>query len=233
VGHTFFLLTATVLAGQAPGTDVIKVPESPRTATLGDPVPGEHPMWDRMRSWSPFSRNNNEAVESNERPRLFQRMQTRWNGLFQHHPSSDNSTVMPALTPQSSGATSPGISAKHTEPPLAEPKSDSNLFVAPINFHAAPSSAAPKALSSSMAEKAGHDTDYTWITGQIRKENGSWVIHYSNPEVVDRYNGRLTLTAPAERMSSFRDGDLVSVQGQVAGSAYHATAVNLVEHDAK
>jgi len=195
-----------------------------------------------MRTWSPFAHNNNEVVESNERPRLLQRVQTRWNGLF-HHSSSDNSTVMPALTPQSSGVTSPGISTKHTEPPLAEPKSGSNLYVAPINFHAAPSSAppssaapssaAPKTLSPGMAEKSGHDAEYTWITGQIRKENGSWVIHYSNPEVVDRYNGRLTLTAPAERLNSFRDGDLVSVQGQVVGSAYHATAVSLVEHDAK
>jgi hypothetical protein len=227
VGHTFFFLTATLLAGQTAGTEVITVPQSPRAAVLGDPIPVEHTpnLLDRMRSWKPFSRSEEG---SGERPRLFQRMQNRLSGLFQHNPGTESSSV-PAHAPATAGK--PASPAKMSEPPLAEPAKRPNLYVAPINFHAAPATPARQQLTPEMAKKTGHDVNFNWITGQLRQENGKWLIHYSNPEVVDSFGGRLTLDASASQMSTFRDGDLVSVQGRASDGVYHATTVHLLEHE--
>jgi hypothetical protein len=177
-----------------------------------------------MRSWKPFSHNDAPAPATSDRPRLFQRVQTRLSGLFQRNPPPDAGN-MPAVTPVVPG----GIPTKVTEPPLAEPKAG-NLYVAPTSFHAV-SSGAHGPLSPQMAEKAGHDANFRWITGQLRKEKGGWTIYYSNPEVVDNFGGRLALNASAAQMSPFHDGDLVSAQGRVANRAYHATSVYLIEHE--
>jgi hypothetical protein len=224
VGHTFFFLTASLVAGQNAGTEIITIPQSSPHASLGDPVPPPN-LLERMRSWKPFARNEEPATS--DHPRLFQRVQSRLSGLFQRHPDSDGRSG-PALTPGAGGS----IPTKINEPPLAEPHAKApNLSVAPINFRAAKATAARKQLSPRVAEKAGHDASFTWITGQLRKESGTWVIHYSNPEVVDRFGGRLTLKASAAQMSTFRDGDLVSVQGRVTDGRYTATSVVLVEHE--
>jgi hypothetical protein len=253
VGHTLFLLTASLIAGQNAGTEVITVPQPlPRTATLGEPIAtNERPiaqraaseiitvpqssshtatlgeptnadrpnLWERMRSWKPFARND-EGTPS-DRPRLFQRMQMRLGERFQRNP--DTGTPAPA-------AVKPASPARSSEPPLADTnaKTTANVLVAPITFHA---SSASRPLSPKVAEKTGHDTNYTWITGQLRKANGRWIIHYSNPEVVDRFGGSLILDAPAGQMGSFHDGDLVSAQGRVIRNGYQATSVNLIEHE--
>ena len=65
----------------------------------------------------------------------------------------------------------------------------------------------------------------------FRQQSGKWIIHYSNPEVVDRFGGHLTLDASAGQMSTLHDGDLVSVQGRVVHGAYQATTVHLIEHE--
>jgi len=41
---------------------------------------------------------------------------------------------------------------------------------------------------SGTRPNVGHESDYSWITGQIRIENGQHVIHYAAPEVVDAHN---------------------------------------------
>jgi hypothetical protein len=228
VGHTLFLLTVTCLAGQtAAGTEIITVPQSPQSprAVLGDPIPADHTpnLWDRMRSWKPFSRNEEST---GDHPRLFQRMQTRLTGIFHRNSGPENGGSRPALTPAAAGTP-----AKTGEPPLVEPGAKTpNLFVAPINFHSAPATARLP-LTPEMAKKTGHDVNFSWITGQLRQEHGKWIIHYSNPEVVDSFGGRLTLDASASQMSTFRDGDLVSVQGRAGNGVYHATTVTLLEHE--
>lgn len=72
----------------------------------------------------------------------------------------------------------------------------------------------PNRISPALVDKVGRDEKFAWITGQLRNENGRWVLWYATPEVIDPYEGRLPLLTDAD-MSKFRDGDLVSVSGQV------------------
>lgn len=74
----------------------------------------------------------------------------------------------------------------------------------------------PNRISPDLVNKVGHETDYSWITGQLHIEGGFYVIHYATPEVIDQYNGSLVLTADRD-LRGFQDGDFVSVRGQVAG----------------
>jgi len=80
----------------------------------------------------------------------------------------------------------------------------------------------PNRISSDLVGKVGHESDYSWITGQIHIENGVHVLHYATPETVDAYNGSLTLVSSLD-LRSFKDGDFVSARGQVNGSAGRAT----------
>ena len=73
----------------------------------------------------------------------------------------------------------------------------------------------PSRISPELVGKVGHEQDYSWITGQIRVENGQHVIHFAPPEVVDRYNGSLVLTSATAELRAFRDGEYVSARGQV------------------
>lgn len=150
-------------------------------------------------------------------------------------------------------------SIKVTEPPLADAPSQSSSKpknLAPITFRPhgssagnigsnAPSSGATNAggtvvgkssLSARMADKVGHENDFSWITGQLRRENNGWVIYFATPETIDRYNGRLPIASGID-MSKFQDGDLVTAHGQVSSrgnqAAYQASSVDLIEHDAK
>jgi hypothetical protein len=78
----------------------------------------------------------------------------------------------------------------------------------------------------------GHENDYSWITGQLRVENGLYVIYYAAPEVVDAHNGNVVLTSDRD-LRGFHDGDYVSIRGSLAGSAngrslYRVTAIDRV-----
>jgi hypothetical protein len=72
----------------------------------------------------------------------------------------------------------------------------------------------PNRISPGLADKVGRDEKFAWITGQLRNENGRWVLWYATPEVIDPYDGHLPIMTESD-MSKFRDGDLVSVHGQV------------------
>lgn len=73
----------------------------------------------------------------------------------------------------------------------------------------------PNRVSPELVNKIGHEADYSWITGQLRIENGLYVIHYATPETVDRFNGSLVLSSDQD-LRAFHDGDYVSVRGSVA-----------------
>lgn len=79
----------------------------------------------------------------------------------------------------------------------------------------------PNRISPELVNKVGHESDYSWITGQLRVENGVYVLHYATPETVDTYNGSLALTSDRD-LRSFHDGDFVSVRGSVSGSGARA-----------
>jgi hypothetical protein len=87
----------------------------------------------------------------------------------------------------------------------------------------------------------GHSEDYSWVTGQlyfIRAGKGLWVVRYATADTEDKYGGGVVL-APAVNMKNFREGDLVSVQGEIldegrasknlGGPLYRASHVELIE----
>lgn len=132
------------------------------------------------------------------------------------------------------------INAKMSEPPLADTvqgqqgQKSAPKNLAPINFR--PQDVGKGNISPRMTDKVGHETDFSWITGQLRRENGRWTIHFATPETVDRFQGRLPI-APGPDMSRFQEGDLVTAHGQVntrgGQPMYQASSVDLIEHDAK
>jgi hypothetical protein len=222
VGATLFFLTATWLAGQ--GVD----PQRTADAQPGSAADQSPSFRERIRSWNPFARRTRHDATADDRssrpaPQVVVSPPTPAAGT-----NKPQLTTAPAVTPR------PGI--KLTEPPLLDARqaqAPAKMHVtASIGFHAAAGSR--KGLSPKMAGKVGHETDYSWITGQIRRETDGWIIHYATRETVDRYGGQLLLV-PSANMNAIRDGDLVCVQGQPEGSGsaatYHARAVNLIEHE--
>ena len=76
----------------------------------------------------------------------------------------------------------------------------------------------PNRISPELVGKVGHETDYSWITGQLRIENGRYVIHYAAPEVIDAHNGSLVLSSDRD-LRGFQDGDFVSVRIHFGGQS--------------
>jgi hypothetical protein len=91
-------------------------------------------------------------------------------------------------------------------------------------------------------DKIGHDGRHGWLTGQLVRlqveRDLLWVLVYAAPEVQDPHGGSLLLS-PAVDMLNFRDGDLVTVRGELLNGgrpsqhfgmrSYRAAEVNLVE----
>ena len=87
----------------------------------------------------------------------------------------------------------------------------------------------------------GHAEDFSWVTGQlfyIHAGKGLWVVRYATVDTEDQYGGSIIL-APVVNMKNFREGDLVSVQGEIlngqrasknlGGPSYRADHVELIE----
>lgn len=89
--------------------------------------------------------------------------------------------------------------------------------------------------------KIGAAEDYSWITGQlfyIHADGGRWVLRYAGVDQEDKYGGSVVLQSAAD-MRNFREGDLVSVNGEVltdnraskhlGGPLYRVTSINMIE----
>ena len=84
---------------------------------------------------------------------------------------------------------------------------------------------------------AGHEKDYSWITGRVfRADGGRWVLRYAGAHEVDSHGGSVLLT-PKPGMPTLHDGDLVCVHGKViggrvpraqAGAVYDASEINVI-----
>ena len=93
------------------------------------------------------------------------------------------------------------------------------------------------ALSEKDLQMAGHEKDYSWITGRVyRADGGRWVLRYAAPHEVDSHGGSVLLT-PKPGMPTLHEGDLVCVHGKVvggrvprgqAGAVYDASEINLI-----
>jgi hypothetical protein len=80
-------------------------------------------------------------------------------------------------------------------------------------------SKSPFELSPRYESRAGHAPDYSWLTGQlfyVHADGGLWVLRYA-PLSTEDSNGGGVVIARDLRMDSYRDGDLVTVHGELLG----------------
>jgi hypothetical protein len=90
-------------------------------------------------------------------------------------------------------------------------------------------------------DRVGHEHDYSWITGYlyyVHTNGGQWVLRYADLGQQDRYGGSVVLT-PTVGMQHYREGDLVTVHGEVlregrathalGGALYRAHMITMVE----
>ncbi len=102
-------------------------------------------------------------------------------------------------------------------------------------------SSSPSELKPEYAKKVANAEDYTWVTGQlyyVNTDGGLWVVRYAPVDKEDRFGGSVVLAA-AVNMDGFRDGDLVTVHGEVlntgraskhlGGALYRTTSAELIE----
>jgi hypothetical protein len=93
----------------------------------------------------------------------------------------------------------------------------------------------------SAQDKVGHEHDYSRITGYlyyVHADGGCWVLRYAALDQVDRYGGSVVLAAGLE-MGNYREGDLVTVYGEVlnegramrslGGALYRVQMIEMVE----
>ncbi len=96
-------------------------------------------------------------------------------------------------------------------------------------------------VKKEFQKKVGHADDYAWITGQlfyVHADGGVWVLRYSSIGEEDRYGGSAVL-APVVNMKNYREGDLVSVTGEVldqgrpsrhlGGCLYRASHIEMID----
>jgi hypothetical protein len=96
-------------------------------------------------------------------------------------------------------------------------------------------------IEAKNAEKVGHETDYSWVTGYLsylHTDGGRWVLRYTGVDEIDPFGGSVVLT-PTVDMKNYREGDLVSVtggllnEGQAArplgGAMYRVNSIQMIE----
>ncbi len=146
------------------------------------------------------------------------------------NPHRNNATVTPA--PNAATALVP-VPVRPSLQPGADIESAGEVL--PVGF------AQYVVVKKDFVDSIGHADDYSWVTGQlfyVHAGGGMWVLRYAGVDEVDGYGGSVVLTT-AVSMRNFRDGDLVSVTGEVlkdgratkylGGPLYRATSVNMVE----
>ena len=79
----------------------------------------------------------------------------------------------------------------------------------------------PVVSKKGFADKVGHELDYKSITGQlcyIHADGGLWVLRYASVDSDDRFGGSVVL-APTVSMRNYREGDVVTVHGDLVSEA--------------
>jgi hypothetical protein len=212
---------APLIPSDTPAASVTP-PKDPHVAVIReDPMP------------SGSSQVISSRAPQEEKGGMLSRWHHRLGGLF--HRTSRGSTTTPVQTVPVSPTTVP---AGAVSPQSLGPTSSSRLT--PVAY-TGQGKGAPE-VSSRFRDKVGHEKDYSWITGQLfhlPDDGGTWVLRYTTPETVDKYNGSVVLHGTTD-MKGAQAGDLVSVRGQVAsdgsssgkqpgGAVYHMTEIGVIE----
>lgn len=98
----------------------------------------------------------------------------------------------------------------------------------------------PFDLARRYEKRVAHAADYSKLTGQlsyVHADGGLWVLRYAPLSEEDQYGGSVVL-ARDRTMNSYREGDLVAVEGQIisqkssarlGGPLYRIQNISLVE----
>jgi hypothetical protein len=171
-------------------------------------------------------------------------MRGKLGGLFHHSSGCGNSC--------DSCGTAAAAPAKSGEPIKAPKDGDSKQLpkgdketALPMPTNITPVSAgtetkSPFELSPRYESRAGHAPDYSWLTGQlfyVHADGGLWVLRYA-PLSTEDSNGGGVVLARDLRMDSYRDGDFVTIHGQLLGQKssiflggplYQGKSIELIE----
>lgn len=101
----------------------------------------------------------------------------------------------------------------------------------------------PFELDRRYEERVHSAADYSWLTGQlyfVHADGGVWVLRYAPLGKEDPNGGSVVLTRDT-RMESYREGDLVTVRGEIlkarashtlGGALYRANSIQLLDRPA-
>jgi hypothetical protein len=126
--------------------------------------------------------------------------------------------------------------------PIPTPSAPAPSVIQPVSVPAArPAAPTAMEISTHYLDKVANAEDYSWVTGQlfyIHADHGLWVVRYAPVDKEDRYGGSVVL-APVASMTGLREGDLVTVHGEIlnqgrgtkylGGPLYRALEVGLKE----
>lgn len=102
----------------------------------------------------------------------------------------------------------------------------------------------PFELSRRYESRVDRASDYSWITGQlfyVHADGGLWVLRYAPLSQEDLHGGGVIL-ARNRQMDSYREGDLVTVKGEIlqerasiylGAPLYRATQIELIDRASK
>jgi hypothetical protein len=102
----------------------------------------------------------------------------------------------------------------------------------------------PFELSRRYENRVAHAADYSSVTGQlffVHADGGLWVLRYA-PLWQEDANGGSFVLARGTTMDSYREGDLVTVHGEIlsqkssvflGGPLYRSSSINLVDRETK
>jgi hypothetical protein len=96
-------------------------------------------------------------------------------------------------------------------------------------------------VKKKFQDQMGCAEDYSWVTGQLNyvhtADGAHWVVRYAPIGQEDKFGGSVVLV-PTVEMRTYRDGDLVCVQGEVlkergapghlGGAVYRATSISII-----
>jgi hypothetical protein len=228
VSHSLCLLAAALLAGQTPAGQPPAMPADGASAGVVTGSPAS-PRWQSGPVY--------ESPENN-RGGLLSRIAGRIRGLFRSEEPAPpwHVETMPAPAARPAGAPAAGAVEESdgpptmNEPPLASPS-------------AGPAAPGPLPAITQPAPKLtapGHDEQYHNIAGRLAylpSGGGTWLLHYGD-NGADRVGG-LVILSPVARMDGLRNGDLVSVQGELLNErpeagfgapVYRAYEVTFIQH---
>jgi hypothetical protein len=142
-------------------------------------------------------------------------------------------TATPAAVPALAPAAPSGEKIGKPKEDNAKPMPEKKTMLMPPAIELAPASSKitetetqhPFELCHRYDARVKRATDYSWITGQlfyVHADGGLWVVRYS-PVGQEDQNGGGVILARTLDMDSYREGDLVTVRGEILnekGSRY-------------